>query len=439
MVDASKTRSLLALTIIALFAVSSTSAFSIPRSISHAPTTAIRTGRIEVQREGRLSSVVVSTAPERSRATTLLFVSPLETNETEESAPKSFSSAISLGKKLHSWKCWVQFWNTNIIHGLRQRKRSRVSRAVAAALVSAGSITGVVAGVPAPAVARTLQDTIEEGTQIYSLRPGVSVEQAEQLSSGIMPDEVRDQIDAKTAIGATTAISKEETVANARKKDTLYGDLDDYDDDDYAADEEEFGDSSYSNMQSPSKQRQKSFGGGESDFSTEISKGTKTVFSGISSDTSKTKPVSLYAKVSIACFIPTFGLFGVRDYVRNRKEERNVQKAIEIIDAQRAEYFGVDKDGNNITATEADSDIEDELKELKENEEDDNDDDDDDNDDDDDDDEPPRRRRSLPKPPKGPQGDGSGGAGGGLDDFDGDDDGPSDEDIQRLGDIFNKS
>ena len=50
-------------------------------------------------------------------------------------------------------------------------------------------------------------------------------------------------------------------------------------------------------------------------------------------------------KISLACFVPTFGLFGVRDFVRNRKEEQNLKKAIENVDAQRAEYFGIDKDG----------------------------------------------------------------------------------------------
>ena len=72
---------------------------------------------------------------------------------------------------------------------------------------------------------------------------------------------------------------------------------------------------------------------------------SKTVFSGISSDSKTTTPSSLYVKISLACFVPTFGLFGARDFVRNRKEEQNVKKATEIVDAQRAEYFGIDKDG----------------------------------------------------------------------------------------------
>ncbi len=412
---------LLTFTVAALFAVSQTSAFNILQSPT---TTPIRIDHQSFRTSGAPSPTVAATAP--NRATTLLLVSPLDTHENNNSSDDEKAVSSSFGKRLHSWKCWIQFWKTNALQNLSRRRHAR---AVAATLVSAGSIASILGGAPAPAFARTLQETMEEGTQIYSLRPGVSREQAQQLSSGIMPDEVRDNIDSKSAIGATTGFSKEEFAAKARQKDTLYGDYDDYDDDDYAADEEEFGESAYGSSVSPTKQRQKSFSS-ETDVSNQVSKGTKQAFTGISSDTSKTKPFSLYAKVSLACFIPTFGLFGVRDFVRNKKEEENVKKAIEIVDAQRAEYFGIDKDGNNITATEEDSDIEDELKELKDGE---SDDDDDDNDDDIDE-EPPRRRRSLPKPPKGPQGDG-----GGFDDFDDDDDGPSDEDIARLGDIFNKS
>jgi len=437
------TRTLLTLAVAALFAASSSSAFSIQRSSSRTlTTTSTSTARIDHSHREGLSAVVAATAPKRSRATTLLFVSPLDIDININIDSEIDEKALSFGKRkrLHNWKCWIQFWRTNAVRSLRERRHNfRLTRAVAASLVSVGSIAGTMAVAPAqPVFARTLQENLEEGTVKYSLRPGVSMAQAEQLASGVMPDEVRDEIDAKTSIGATTGLSKEESVAKAKQKDTLYGDCDDYDDEDYATDEEEFGDSAYGNQLALPKQRQKSFST-DTDMSNEISKGTKTVFTGIS----KEKPNTLYAKISVACFIPTFGLFGVREFVRSRKEAKYVEKALEIVDAQRAEYFGTDKDGNNITATEedddsdSDSDIEDELKDLKDG---DDDDDNDDDDDDDDDDEPPRRRRSLPKTPKGPQGDGSGGAGGGFDDFgDDDDDGPSDEDIERLGALFDKS
>merc|ERR1712238_388347 len=110
----------------------------------------------------------------------------------------------------------------------------------------------------------------------------------------------------------------------------------------------------------------------------------------------------LYVKVLIAVFTPTFGLFGVRDFLRLRKEAKNVVLAMEITDAQRAEYLGIDKNGKNITATNeeeednesSDSDVEDELKDLK------------DDDKDDDDDDQPKRRKKRPPLPKQPQGDG---------------------------------
>jgi len=343
-------RTLLTLTVAALFAVSSSSAFSILQSSSRSPATAIRSyeseNRIE-QHNNRLSAAVAATAPKRSRATTLLLVTPLLDDSNSNDAVEE---KVTLGKRLHNWKCWIQFWRNTTVRNLSgtsistTRRNHRAARVVATSLISAGSIVGVMGGfTPAPVFARTLQDTMEEGTQIYSLRPGVSMEQAEQLSSGVMPDEVRDNIDSKSAVGVTTGFSKEESVAKAKKQDTLYGDYGDYDDEDYAADEEEFGEGAYKNSVAPSKQRQKSFSS-DTDVSNEISKATKTVFSGISSDSKTTKPSSLYMKISLACFVPTFGLFGARDFVRS-KEEQNIKKATEIVDAPRAEYFGIDKDG----------------------------------------------------------------------------------------------
>ena len=147
---------------------------------------------------------------------------------------------------------------------------------------------------------------------------------------------------------------------------------------------------------------------------------------------SETQNKMLTLKVSVGLFIPTWGAMGVREFVRRRKEEQYVKKGLEILEAQKAEYF-------NITETTPDSDIEDELKDLKdsdddENEDADQDDDDDDDDDDDeeedDDDEPPTRR-SPKRPSGGPT------SGGGGDDGDGGR--PSEDDLKRLGDIFNKS
>jgi len=344
------------------------------------------------------------------------------------------NKAPRFGNRLRNLKQRIQSRKTKTIQNLKKRNRHRrAAKVVALSLASAGSIAGIMSGAPAPAFARNRQDMIDSGDIIYSLRPGVTKEQAEQLTSGVMPDEVRDKIDSKTSVGAISGYSKEETIEKAKQKKSIYGDYDDYDDDDFIADEQEFGDSSYGNsVEPPSKQRQKAFSSEEGDGSSEISMSTKSVFSGISEDTTKTKPSSLYLKVSLSMGVPTFGFFGVRDYVRNRKEEENVKRAIEIVDEQRAEYFGIDKDGKNITATDEDDETDDD-DELDDGDE------DDDIDEDDEDDEPPRRRRPpLPKTPKGPQGDGSGGAGGPGSDDSGYDR-PSDDDIERMQNLFNNS
>ena len=341
------------------------------------------------------------------------------------------------------------------------RRKRRAAKIVAASLASAGGIVSILGGgigapIVSPSHALTQADIAEQGLQIYSLRPGISIEQAEQLTNGEMPDEVRDNIDAKSSVGKTTGLSKEDAITKTKKSD-LYGeydaDDDEFNEDEYADEEYLFGTESSDSGTAIDPRKQRASGSfasssgssstSSTDVSNKISKGTKDSFSG----GSKTKPITVYASVGVACFIPTFGLFGVRDFIRNRKEEKNVKKGIEIIEAQRAEYFGTDKNGKNITdtnsnstdTTDSDSDIDDELKDLKDS-------DDDDDDDDDDEPEPPKRkRRSLPKTP---QGDGSGGdssGGGGSssgydnDNGGGDDNGPSDDDIQRLGDIFNKS
>ena len=139
---------------------------------------------------------------------------------------------------------------------------------------------------------------------------------------------------------------------------------------------------------------------------------------------SETQNKMLTLKVSVGLFIPTWGAMGVREFVRRRKEEQYVKKGLEILEAQKAEYF-------NITETTPDSDIEDELKDLKDSDDDENEDADEDDDEEEDDDDEPPTRRSPKRPSGGPT------SGGGGDDGDGGR--PSEDDLKRLGDIFNKS
>jgi hypothetical protein len=417
------------------------------------------------------------TTPTSCPATTTTLYSVASFND-EQDDDDDKEEAVIVESKRSRLRRTIFFWNNDNNNRMttqsrssnqttRRRSKKRAAKIVAASLASAGGIVSILGGgVGAPIIpasyALTQADIAEQGLQIYSLRPGISIEQAEQLGKGEMPDEVRDNIDAKSSVGKTTGLSKEDAIIKTKKSD-LYGEYDadndeddDDDDDDFDEADEEY---LFGTEKSDSgtaidvrKQRASSFGSSTSsgstastDVSNKISKGTKDSFSG----GSKTKPIMVYASVGVACFIPTFGLFGVRDFIRNRKEEKNVKKGLEIIEAQRAEYFGIDKNGKNITDTNStdttsDGDIDDELKDLKDG------DDDDDDDDDDDEPEPPKRkRRSLPKTPPG---DGSGGSGsgsggdssgsgssGGYDNDNGGEDGPSDDDIQRLGDIFNKS
>jgi len=358
----------------------------------------------------------------------------------------------------------------------KEVRRRRAARTLALSLASAGGICSMLGGGAVPPVyALTQQDMIEDNTQIYSLRPGISKVQAEQLLAGEMPDEIRDNIDAKSSIGSTGGIKKEDAIAQGKKGDGLYSDYEDDDDDDeyteeerYANDAVDFGNENASSgtVLDPSKKRAASFATSSesianTDVSSAVSKDTLQAFSGGKSRDKASK--WLYVKVLMAVFTPTFGLFGVRDILRLRKEAKNVVIAMEITDAQRAEYMGLDRNGNNITASDeeeednesADSDVEDELKDLKndnDNDTDDKDDKDKDDkdkgDDDDDDDDQPKRRKKRPPLPKQPQGDGGGfsggssggdtGTGGGSSEED-DEEGPSDEDIARLGNIFNKS
>ena len=253
--------------------------------------------------------------------------------------------------------------------------------------------------------------------RIYSIRPGMSEEQASKLIEGELPD---DMPPAGSALDTTTGSLLQ---SDQKKKPSKVSSSIDYGDEDGEDDEfmdfEKIGSSSTDRK---SIQAQKV-------VADRLQSAGRSQFSGI--DPSKTKTRGLYVKVSVALFIPTWGAMGVREFVRRRKEEAYVQKGLKILAAQRAEYF-------NITETTADSDIQEELKDLKDDSEEDDDDDDsedDDDDDDDDDDEPdvpPPSSRKGPKKPSG--GGGTSGSGGDLGYGK-----PSDDDLKRLGDLFNKS
>ena len=276
-----------------------------------------------------------------------------------------------------------------------------------------------------------------------SIRPGVSSNQAEQLVDGKMPEELQGSSKSSLLDGSSSSSANEsgDTASTStrkrrfgrgnraerrNKKATSTFDYGDDEDEEFAA--EDLAMSEQDKLVSGN-----SASGGSSNSAFESKKFS---FNGEVSS----KGTSQTTKVAVAMFIPTFGAMMVREAVRQRKEEKYVQKGLEILEAQKAEYFGV-----NTTAD--DADIEDELKDLKDEDEDDEDDEDEDEDyddedeDDEDEDEDDGRLSSRPganpkpKKPSGGGGSDGGNAGGGSSSSGP----PSEEDIKRLGDLFNKS
>ena len=256
-------------------------------------------------------------------------------------------------------------------------------------------------------------------TPTYSLRPGMTSDDAEKAASGDA-DVIKSNRGFQAGEGTGTGEAKQQQESQSKKKkkasESVY-----YGDDD----EEEFD---------------------VDDFDDRVTVGTaqdqvaakrlKAQTTSQFASNSKGKSAALTAKVAAGLFVPTFGGMFVREFFRRRREEEYVKKGLEILEAQKAEYF-------NVTETTPDSDVEDALKGLKKNEtgandDDDNDDDDDDDDDDeDDDDEPPSGSSSKRRPKRGGPGGGDGGSSGG-----GEDPGygkASDEDLDKLKKMFDKS
>lgn len=306
----------------------------------------------------------------------------------------------------------------------RRRWRKRVSK-FSKTLLLASAFLSVAMG-PKAAHAKFAHELQDERTM--SLRPGVTQDQAIALNEGEVPDDLPEPSSSSTLQNLQQQRQQEQQQSETKKSSKRsfdYGDDDDDDGDDF----DDF-------LDDDDKSRKSSLNTRTSISKSELSKAsdfqssTKSQFSGMGpKSTAQSRMLTL--KVSIGLFIPTWGAMGVREFVRRRKEEKYVKKGLEILEAQKAEYF-------NITETTPDSDIEDELKDLKDEDEDEEDESDDDEEEEDEEDEedldesPPRR---TPKRPSGGPRDDSGGSSGG-----GDGDGrPSEDDLKRLGDIFNKS
>jgi hypothetical protein len=303
--------------------------------------------------------------------------------------------------------------DTPVKHSLGRRWRKRLVR-FGQTLALASALSSVT---PKAAHAKFSHELQEERT--ISLRPGVSNEQANAMIEGELPDDLPES--ATTLLQTNQPQEKQATTpkkkAAASKKSFDYGDEEDDDgfEEDFFMDEKSVG----APRNTPGRS---SISKSDSAKSANFQAATKSQFSGMGPK-SKSQSKLLTLKVSVGLFIPTWGAMGVREFVRRGKERTYVQKGLEILEAQKAEYFNITE-----TTDDDDDDDEDDDDDDDSDDEDGDDEDDDDNEDNDEEDEPSSRRR--PKRPSGGGGDDGAGDGSGR---------PSDDDLKRLGDIFNKS
>lgn len=235
-----------------------------------------------------------------------------------------------------------------------------------------------------------------ETIEIMSIRPGMSKEQADLVIQGKMDVETLKQIERQSE---TKPLKKrKQSQSKPVQKRSLYGDIEDEDDQDLLM--EELDAQSVASFPSSSK--------------------SVSSFSGTIVLSDEQRRV-LTRKIYCAVFIPTLGFLMGREYIRRRLEARYIKRGLAIQEAQRAEYL-------NVTST-SQSNQKDETS------------DDDDSDDEDDDDDPPPPPGGRPDRP--PRGDGpSGSSGGGRRGPTGSSSGygrANDADIDRLKDLFKKS
>lgn len=269
----------------------------------------------------------------------LLCVKPVD-QEGDETATKKMSQDISISKtqRLVRW-------------------RKRLSSLMASSILTGSLLLGRVS----VAGASPKDDLRANDIILHSLKPGVSVDEAEKAIRG----EALDEADEEVLVGnlgddlVENGASMEKRTQKASKKKKIgydYGG----DDGDYDEEEEELVEFEGENKRS--------------DLPTKDKLANPTSFA----VPSASKPVSLtkmYVTSAVSVLILPVTWLQTREILRSRRERNYVKKGLAIMQAQKAEYF-------NVTSTVDDSDIEDELKGMKNetNPEDDDDDDDDDDD-----------------------------------------------------------
>jgi hypothetical protein len=202
------------------------------------------------------------------------------------------------------------------------------------------SAGGTAGGVP-PAEAKYSYEIRDD--KKFSLRPGVTQEQATQMVEGTVPDDYVP--DGKSVFDETAAAVQDRKEAQARTKQSKNSfDYGDDDENDGAVNEDDAFLSEYSDKDqvnlAPSS-RKSSILKSQQAISDRLTSSTRDQFTGI--DTAKTKTRSMTVKVSVALFIPTWGAMGAREFFRRRREEVYVKTGLEIMKVQKAEYFNATK------------------------------------------------------------------------------------------------
>jgi hypothetical protein len=223
----------------------------------------------------------------------------------------------------------------------RRRWRKRIVRfGQTLMLASAFSATA-----PKAAHAKFSHELQEERT--LSLRPGVSMGQANTLNEGEIPDDLPEST---SALSQNQKQEEQETAA-AKKSSSASNKAFDYGDDDEDDDFDDFLDEQDNAPTRKAPGARTSVSKKDVAKASDFQASTKSQFSGMGPK-SQSQAKLLTLKVSVGLFIPTWGAMGVREFVRRRKEEAYVQKGLEILEVQKAEYF-------NITDTKSDSDNDD--------------------------------------------------------------------------------
>jgi len=208
-----------------------------------------------------------------------------------------------------------------------------------------------------------------------SLRPGITVEQIEMEAERRGEQTIDEQIESQYEKQSSTTTDKKATTKKAEKKASKFDFDDEYD---FEEEEGDAGEISFSTGSSASAKTL--------DVENSGSARSVTRFSGSGPALSEQKKSSEINKTVVKIMSPIFAFCFARETIRWNREQKNVDKGIEIMEQQRQEYLKSKQEGD-------DDDDDDDDDDYDDDDDDDEDEDDEDDEDDDDDDDDDHRRK----------------------------------------------